>query len=179
MPTGGAGTQAHISATWGKNIFPYILYAYRWRDFSVLVIVKASVMLNYKACPKSIWHWAGKTIQYLIPFKVGPLWLHTLSPAVLPLLEALLKGLFWNGVQLCLLRSIWCPHSCPNGSLLAVSSISGTAKVQIHPHYRKHLFTLYMKCQHSTITCCRCTHVHTNKCVLCNCTHWRKCSNFQ
>jgi hypothetical protein len=35
-------------------------------------------------------------LQYLIPFKVGPLWHHTLSPAILPSLE----GLFWNSVQL-------------------------------------------------------------------------------
>jgi hypothetical protein len=51
--------------------------------------------------------WPGKQssasgwLRYLIPFKVGPLWLHTLSPAVLPSLEAVLVGLFWNGVQLC------------------------------------------------------------------------------
>jgi hypothetical protein len=33
-------------------------------------------------------------------FKVGPLRLHTLSPAVIPLLEALLESLIWNGGQL-------------------------------------------------------------------------------
>jgi hypothetical protein len=40
-------------------------------------------------------------LQYLIPFKAGSLWLHTLSPGVLPSLEAILEGLFCNGVQLC------------------------------------------------------------------------------
>jgi hypothetical protein len=34
------------------------------------------------------------------PKHVGPVWLHTLSPAVLLSLEAFLGGLFWNGVQL-------------------------------------------------------------------------------
>jgi hypothetical protein len=32
-------------------------------------------------------------LQYLSPFKVGPLLFHTLIPVVLPLLEALLEGL--------------------------------------------------------------------------------------
>jgi hypothetical protein len=39
-------------------------------------------------------------LQYLIPFKVGSMRFHTLSPAVLPSLETLLKGLFFNDVQL-------------------------------------------------------------------------------
>jgi hypothetical protein len=44
--------------------------------------------------------------QFLIPFKVGPLWLHTLSPTLLPLLEAFLESFFWKASQL--LRHI--PH---------------------------------------------------------------------
>jgi hypothetical protein len=44
--------------------------------------------------------------QFLIPFKVGPLWLHTLSPTFLPLLEAFLERYFWKASQL--LRHI--PH---------------------------------------------------------------------
>jgi hypothetical protein len=47
-------------------------------------------------------------LQYLIPFKVGRLWLHTLSRAVLPSLEALLKGLFYS--ILCdVLAAVWEP----------------------------------------------------------------------
>lgn len=40
-------------------------------------------------------------VQTLISFKVGPFLLHTLNPAVLPLLETFLKVLFWYGYQLC------------------------------------------------------------------------------
>jgi len=33
---------------------------------------------------------------YLITFKVGPLRTHTLAPSILPLLDALVEGFFWN-----------------------------------------------------------------------------------
>ena len=36
----------------------------------------------------------------LIPFKVGPLCLHTLSPLIFPLLETPLEVFFWNAVPI-------------------------------------------------------------------------------
>ena len=33
---------------------------------------------------------------YVITFKVGPLGTHTLSHSILPLLETLVEGFFWN-----------------------------------------------------------------------------------
>jgi hypothetical protein len=49
--------------------------------------------------------------QFLIPIKVGPLWLHTLGPMFLPLLEAFLEG-----ISVPLSRFAWCPRGCQNGN---------------------------------------------------------------
>jgi hypothetical protein len=62
--------------------------------------------------------------QFLIPFKVGLLWLHTLSPTFLPLLEAFLEGF-----SALLSRSAWCPCGCQNGNPSVASSIWGTTKI--------------------------------------------------
>jgi hypothetical protein len=44
------------------------------------------------------WHSNGKTYGNgcLIIFKVGPLSTHTLALSILPLLQALVEGFFWN-----------------------------------------------------------------------------------
>ena len=49
--------------------------------------------------PEKIFHIPGR-IWTLIPFKVGPLCLHTLSPPIHPLLETPLEVFFRNGVHL-------------------------------------------------------------------------------
>lgn len=58
----------------------------------------------YKFCSTCIWQ--GKKqltcwLPILISFKVVPLWLYTLHPAVLPLLETFLEVLFWYVYKLC------------------------------------------------------------------------------
>ena len=61
--------------------------------------------IAYEGCSKSIGPLVGKnTIIYwmsetLIPFKVVSLVMHTLLPAVLPLLETFLESVLWNHVQ--------------------------------------------------------------------------------
>ena len=45
-----------------------------------------------------VYHRNGRTYDnaYLITFKVGSLRTHTLAPSILPLLDALAEGFFWN-----------------------------------------------------------------------------------
>jgi len=70
---------------------------------------KAAISTTWKYT-RAVWKvsdlWPGKLyylgdgIGTLIPFKVGSLRLHTLSPPMLLLPKTLLEGFFWNGVHL-------------------------------------------------------------------------------
>ena len=69
--------------------------------------VKTRPVIMYVACSISIGPLVGKkkqlfilTSETLIPFKVVSLVMHTLLPAVLPLLETFLESFLWNHVQL-------------------------------------------------------------------------------
>ena len=80
----------------------------RWFQFPLLLRNSIFWHSKYAGCTRAVWkvsdlwqekiYYLGDGIGTLIPFKVGSLRLHTISPPMLPLPKTLLEGFFWNGV---------------------------------------------------------------------------------
>ena len=73
--------------------------------FKVLKLPEVIAQENTRAIQKVLDLWSAKIQLFiwmsetLIPFKVVSLVMHTLLPAILPLLETFLESFLWNHVQ--------------------------------------------------------------------------------
>jgi hypothetical protein len=77
-----------VAPTWGGYAALYYISSWRFMFFDIFLCT--TLFKKYPTLGQEEKSCVPGGAQFQIPFKLGPLWLHTLSPSFLPLLEAFL-----------------------------------------------------------------------------------------